>query len=77
MKQDKNQHELKAEWNRRSQNYKTFDKLLQDTHGGDLEDMYGWVLTKVKKQFKTQYEYDQFLTDFNNWMLNRKISISE
>ena len=77
MKDEKNQFELKAEWSRRSKNYITFDKLLTKSHGGDLLEMYSWVMTDMKLQFKIKYEHDEFVTDFHNWMHNRKISIHE
>lgn len=60
---------------RRSYQYKTFDRLLEKTHGGDYIGMHEWVMSDhCKNQFKTKFNHDQFVTDFVNWSRNRGIS---
>ena len=60
---------------RRNLQYKTFDKLLTNTHGGDYVGMYKWLMSDdFKKQFKEKWKHDQFISDFVNWSRNRGIS---
>lgn len=60
---------------RRSITYKTFDKLLRNTHGGDFIEMHSWIMSKkCIDQFETKFKHDQFVNDFVSWSRNRNIS---
>lgn len=61
---------------RRKANYNSFDKILSRSHGGDIVDMHKWLF-KQRHQFSTEDEFNQIKSDFNLWMLDRKISIHE
>lgn len=76
MKKNLSQAELRAEYQRRSINYKTFDDLLTDEFGGDIADMHEFILG-AEKQFDQKFQHDQWITDFINWMKNRKITLHE
>ncbi len=60
---------------RRAMQYKTFDKLLEKTHGGDYMGMHEWIMSEhCSEQFSTKFKHDQFITDFVNWSRNRGIT---
>ena len=67
----------KEERVRRSLNYKEFDRVLTETHGGDLIEMYEWAMDYDNSQFETKFIHDQFITDFHRWMRNRGIGLSD
>tara|TARA_R100000152_G_C6778849_1_gene209891 strand:- start:2539 stop:2772 length:234 start_codon:yes stop_codon:yes gene_type:complete len=75
-KKDKRYVEMKLEWARRNFNYKQFDKILTETHGGDINEMYQHII-ESDEQFESKFQHDQFLTDFIHWMKNRGISLNE
>ena len=75
-KNDKRYVEKKMEWDSRSFNYSQFDDLLKTDFGGDITDMYEYIL-ESEEQFEEKFQHDQFINDFINWMKNRKITLHE
>ena len=62
------------EW-RLNQQFEMFDSILKETHGGDYEGMIDWVFSNhCINQFPTKFHHDTFISDFNKWQLDRKIS---
>ena len=53
-KNDKRYVEKKMEWARRSFNYSQFDDLLKTDFGGDITDMYEYIL-ESEEQFEEKF----------------------
>ncbi len=71
------QIKLRDELFRRNFMNKQFDKILKESHKGDLNEMYLWIFSNhCKKQFIDEH-YDYFILDFHRWMKKHSYILSD
>jgi hypothetical protein len=56
---------------RKLENSKMFDKMLIDSHNGNLIDMHDWILSDNCKDQFDENDYFQWVKDFMFWATNR------
>ena len=56
---------------RKLENSKMFDKMLNESHNGDLIDMHEWILSNHCKDQFNENGYTHWIKDFMYWATNR------